>query len=158
MPKQVLTADPAKTIFSGPLVVLTNRGTLGGAEVAAAALVDNKRAQVVGERTFGDAAMRKAVPTEDGGAVLLAVAKYYSPNGKAIQDTPITPTFLVNDVDTDGAADEEDPDAPPQKATPATTKKPGEDAILKKALDVLNGTVHAEGAKPAEAPVPAKHP
>ena len=152
VPKESFVADPAKDIFTGPLVVLTNRGTLGAAEVVAAALSDNKRAQVVGERTFGDAAVRKAVPTEDGGAVLLAVAKYYSPNGKAIQDTPVVPAFVVNDID-GGSSDVEDEESPSETPTPAT-KKPGDDPVLKKALDVLNGTaapVEAAKTLPPEA-------
>jgi carboxyl-terminal processing protease len=149
-PKQSFEADPALDIFKGPLVVLTNRGTLGAAEIAAAALADNKRAQVVGERTFGDAAVRRAIPTEDGGAVLLAVAKYYSPAGKSFQDTPVVPAFLVNDVDgtTTGDEEEEEPAAEPN--IPA--KKPGEDAVLKKALDVLNGTATVAGVVPAQTP------
>lgn len=140
-------ADPAKRIYSGPLVILTNRGTLGAAEIVAAALADNKRAQVVGERTFGDAAVRKAVPTEYGGAVLLAVAKYYGPSGKAIQDNPVVPAFMVNDVD--GDSGDEDEEETPAQATPIApvAKKTGEDAVLKKAIEVLNGTAVSDAAK-----------
>ena len=88
VPRQNFEADPAKAITTLPVAVLTNRGTAGAAEIAAAALLDNKRAQVVGERTYGDAAVRKAITMEDGGAIILSVAKYYSPEGgKAIQDT-----------------------------------------------------------------------
>ena len=155
MPKQSFEADPAKVIFSGPMVVLTNRGTLGAAEIAAAALVDNKRAQVVGERTFGDAAVRKVIRTEDGGAVLLAVAKYYSPLGKAFQETPVVPEFLVNDIE--GQPLEEEDVEPDQQAAPPA-RKPGEDPVLKKALDVLNGvapvTAARSVAQPVTAPVP----
>jgi carboxyl-terminal processing protease len=148
-PKRSFDADPARMIYAGPLVVLTNRGTLGAAEIIAAALADNKRAQVVGERTFGDAAVRKAVPTEDGGAVLLAVAKYYSPLGKAIQDNPIVPAYMVNDIDGE-SIDEDEEEAPAQ--TPAVApKKSGEDAVLKKALEVLNGTAVSDAAKAAQA-------
>lgn len=154
MPKQSFEADPTKVIFSGPMVVLTNRGTLGAAEIAAAALADNKRAQVVGERTFGDAAVRKIIRTEDGGAVLLAVAKYYSPMGKAFQDTPVVPEFLVNDVE--GQPLEEEEVETEQQTPPA--RKPGEDPVLKKALDVLNGvapvTAARSTAQPAVAPAP----
>jgi carboxyl-terminal processing protease len=148
-PKRSFEADPGRTIYTGPLVVLTNRGTLGAAEIVAAALADNKRAQVVGERTFGDAAVRKAVPTEDGGAVLLAVAKYYSPSGKAIQDNPVVPAFMVNDIEGE-SIDEDDEEAPAQ--TPAVApKKSGEDAVLKKAIEVLNGTAVSDAAKAAQA-------
>lgn len=145
-PKRSFEADPNKRIYAGPLVVLTNRGTLGAAEIVAAALVDNKRAQVVGERTFGDAAVRKEVPTEDGGAVLLAVAKYYSPSGKSIQDNPVVPAFAVNDVDGE-SIDEDEEEPPAQPATPAPPKKTGEDAVLKKAIEVLNGAAVSDAAK-----------
>jgi carboxyl-terminal processing protease len=146
-PKRTFEADPSKRIYAGPLVVLTNRGTLGAAEIVAAALADDKRAQVVGERTFGDAAVRKVVPTQDGGAVLLAVAKYYSPSGKAIQDNPVVPAFMVSDIDGE-SIDEDGEEVPDQ--TPATApKKTGEDAVLKKALEVLNGTATTDAAKTA---------
>jgi carboxyl-terminal processing protease len=146
--QQVFEADPAKAVYKGPLVVLTNRGTVGAAEIAAAALADNKRAQLVGERTYGDAALRKAVPTDDGGAVLLAVAKYYSPSGKAIQDTSVTPGFTVNDVEPEAIEDEE----APAQAPVVTPAKPREDEILKKALEVLGGkATQASTAKSGEA-------
>ena len=61
--------------------------------------MDNKRAQVVGERTYGDAALRQAITMDDGGAIILSVAKYYSPDGKAIQDTGVTPATLVSDAE-----------------------------------------------------------
>src|SRR5262252_3985072 len=94
--RQNFEADAAKAITSLPMTVLTNRGTADAAEVAAGALLDNKRAQVVGERTYGDAAMRKAITMEDGGAIILSVAKYYSPEGKAIQDTGVTPNVAAS--------------------------------------------------------------
>ncbi len=148
--KQVFEADAGKTAWKGPLVVLTNRGTAGAAEIAAAAILDNKRASVVGERTYGNAALRKAVTTEDGGAVLLAVAKYYSPSGKAIQDTSVTPSVAVVDADNPGISDEEDA---PQ--TPAAVDKPApksEDAILKKGLEVLHSGVVAAQNQPVASP------
>ncbi len=74
--------------------MLINRGTADGAEIAAAALLGNKRAQLVGERTYGDAGQRKALTMDDGSAIILSVAKYYSPDGKAIQDTGVTPGAL----------------------------------------------------------------
>jgi carboxyl-terminal processing protease len=136
VPKKIFEMDPTKTLFKGDLVVLTNRGTAGAAEIAATALLENKRAKVVGERTYGDAAVRRPVPTEDGGAVILAVAKYFSPSGKAIQDNPVTPTIQV----TEGAEATEDDEEAPEAATPATpAPKSQEDVILKKAIEVLSG-------------------
>jgi carboxyl-terminal processing protease len=113
-------------------VVLTNRGTAGGAEVAAAALLDDKRAEVVGERTYGDASLRRPIATEEGGAIILSVAKYYSPSGKAIQDVSVTPS-----VQTTEAEPVEEPDEDVQPETPAPAEQPGEDPILKKGIEVL---------------------
>ena len=136
--RQNFEADAAKAITSLPMTVLTNRGTADAAEVAAAALMDNKRAQVVGERTYGDAAMRKALTMEDGGAIILSVAKYYSPEGKAIQDTGVTPNHVVADLD---AQIEVDDNGEPLPETPGAakgqSKKVEDDPIVKKALEVM---------------------
>ena len=135
--KQIFEADPAKAVWRGPLVVLTNRGTTGAAEIAAAALAALKRAEVVGERTYGDAALRKPVTTEDGGAVLLAVAKYYSPDGKAISETSVMPQHLVADTEPQPMLDEEETGLPPAQDLKQPERK--EDAVLKKALEILGG-------------------
>ena len=131
--RQDFQADPSKAVFkTQPLVVLTNRGTASAAEVAAAALLDSKRAEVVGERSYGDAAIRRAVSLEDGSAVILSVAKFYSPSGKAIQDTGVTPTVLVSD--SEQGTESEDDDA----TTPAPDKKENkEDLLLKRAIELL---------------------
>jgi len=136
--RQNFEADPAKAITTLPMTVLTNRGTAAAAEVAAAALMDDKRAQVVGERTYGDAAMRRALTMDDGGAIILSVAKYYSPEGKAIQDAGVTPNHVV--ADTDSAIEVDDngeplPEAP--GAPQGQQKKVEDDPIVKKALEVL---------------------
>jgi carboxyl-terminal processing protease len=83
VPEQVFTADPARAAWERPLAVLVDTGTAGAAEIVAAALLDAGRAPVVGERTFGRAAVQKAVPLPEGGLVL-TVAKYSSPKGNAI--------------------------------------------------------------------------
>ena len=136
--RQNFEADAAKAITSLPMTVLTNRGTADAAEVAAAALMDNKRAQVVGERTYGDAAMRKALTMDDGGAIILSVAKYYSPEGKAIQDTGVTPNHVVADLDAQIETDDNGeplPEAP--GAAKAQSKKVEDDPVVKKALEVM---------------------
>lgn len=151
--KQVFEADPAKAVWKGPLVVLTNRGTSGAAEIAAAAILDSKRASVVGERTYGNAALRKAVTTEDGGAVLLAVAKYYAPSGKAIQDTSVTPSVAVADNETPEPSSEEEAAAEPKAQAEPKPAAKGEDAILKKAMEVLQTGVVAQN-QPASGTAP----
>jgi carboxyl-terminal processing protease len=132
VPRKDFQAEPAKMISRLPLVVITNRGTAGGAEVAAAALLDRKRAEVVGERTYGDAALRRTLTVDDGAAIILSVAKYYSPSGKAIQDTGVTPSVSV--IESEPATEFEE-EAPPPK--PEAAPPPSEDNLLKKALEVL---------------------
>ncbi|MCU1260043.1 MAG: carboxyl-terminal protease, partial [Bryobacterales bacterium] len=125
-------ADASKDITKLPMVVLTNRGTANGAEVAAAALLEDKRAELVGERTYGDASIRQAVTMEDGGAIILSVAKYYGPDGKSIQDNGVTPGTVVAEADTQPEVDEEgEPVGKDESA------KPAEDLILKKGLELL---------------------
>jgi carboxyl-terminal processing protease len=145
--RQDFQADPAKAITKLPVVVLTNRGTAGGSEIAAAALLDSKRAQVVGERSYGDAAIRQAITMDDGGAIILSVAKYYSPGGKAIQDTGVTPTVPVAEAEPLVDLDEDNtPDVEP------APEKPNEDPILKKGIEVLIKGVPPEAAQQSVRP------
>ena len=126
-------AVASKQISKLPLVVITNRGTAQAAEVAADALQQDKRAKVVGEHTYGDASIRQAVTMDDGGAIILSVAKYYGPDGKSIQDNGVAPDEAVAEADQQIEVDEEgDPIGKDETAT-----KPTEDALLKKALEVL---------------------
>jgi len=142
VPRKDFQADPARAVSRLPLVLITNRGTAAGAEIAAATLLERKRAEVVGERTYGDAAQRQAVKLEDGGAILLSVAKYYSPNGKAIQDTGVTPTHaLIEAAEPPAEVSEE---APPEPAEPAPAS--AEDKLLKKALEVLSEKIRKAAA------------
>jgi carboxyl-terminal processing protease len=133
--RQDFNAQSSKAVTKLPLAVIVNRSTAGGAEIAAGALLNSKRAQVVGERTYGDAAVRRALSLNDGSAVILSVAKYYSPDGKAIQDNGVTPDVLQAEADVapaDGAADDSLADVVPDDA-----KKPGVDELMNRALKVL---------------------
>jgi carboxyl-terminal processing protease len=129
-PKKTYTADATKVISKLPLVVLTNHGTAAAAEVAAAALQGTKRATLVGERTYGDASVRRPITMDDGSAIILSVAKYYTPDGKSIQDNGVTPDEQV--AEADATVSDSDDDGIPD----AQVKKPSEDLILKKALEV----------------------
>lgn len=142
--RQNFDAVASKQITKLPLAVITNRGTADGAEVAAAAILENKRGEVVGERTYGAAAMRKAVSLDDGSAVILAVAKYYSPNGNAIQDKAVTPSVPM--ADAPEVAETDDDTAAPPAAEPGEGKpRTGDDALVKKAIEVLtSGTRTAQ--------------
>jgi len=134
-PRQAFNADPSKTITSLPLVVLVNKGTAGPAEIVAAAVLDNARGDVVGDKTFGDGSVEKLIELPDGGALILSVAKYYSPQGKAIQDAAVTPNVLVADANEDNIVPDED-----ENALPSDIQKkaaPPHDDQLDKAIEVL---------------------
>ncbi len=134
-PRDAFNADPGKDITKLPVAVLVNRGTAGPAEIVAAAILENARGDVVGVKTFGDGSVQKTIEMPDNSALILSIAKYYSPSGKAIQDTGITPNVLVADADEEaGLPDEEQAPTPEEKAAPP--KNPQDDQ-LNKALEVL---------------------
>jgi carboxyl-terminal processing protease len=81
---------------SAPLVVLVNHGTAGAAELVAGAILDDKRGDVVGDRTFGEGSMQKTFTLPDGSALMLTVAKYKSPSGRKIEDEAVIPNIAVN--------------------------------------------------------------
>lgn len=135
-PREAFNADPAKAITTLPVAVLVNKGTAGAAEIVAAAILENARGDVVGDKTFGDGSVQKTIDLPDGGALILSVAKYYSPSGKVIQDTAVTPNVVVADVDDAIGPDDEDTTATPdQEAKPKNTV----DDQLNKAVEVLKG-------------------
>src|SRR5277367_454024 len=137
-PKQTFNADPQKAVAATiPLVVLVNRGTAGPAEIVAAAIMENARGDVVGDKTFGSGAIQKVIDLPDGAALMLSVAKYYSPSGKALQDTAITPNVLVADSNDDFLVPDEDENTQPDDKQQEKEKKAAPDDQLKKAIDVL---------------------
>ena len=130
-PRKSFLADAAKAVAEEPLVVLVNSASGGASEIVAAAVMGNHRGEVVGEKTFGIGSVQKLIPLDDGSALILSVAKYYTPTGKEIQDGGITPSVVV----------EEERELVPLSTTspaPAEPKKPGEDAPLKRAIEILS--------------------
>jgi carboxyl-terminal processing protease len=132
--KVTYTADPQKKITDLPLVVLVNRGTAGAAELVAAAIQDGQRGDVLGDKTFGEGSVQKLIEVPDGSALILSVAKYYTPNGKIIQETGVTPNILVASTDDlpvvsddDDNSTTEEPQKPQQK----------EDEQMRRAIEVL---------------------
>jgi carboxyl-terminal processing protease len=134
-PREAFNADPAKAVTTLPLAVLVNRSTSGPGEIVAAAVLENARGDVVGDKTFGDGSLQKTIDLPDGGALILSVAKYYSPSGKAIQDAAVTPNVVVADAldEAVNPDEEENPSAPQEQAKPKNTV----DDQLNKAVEVL---------------------
>jgi carboxyl-terminal processing protease len=98
--------------------------------------MDNKRADLVGEKTFGEGAQQKTFELPDGAALILSVAKYESPSGKKLQDEGVTPGVMVaSNVEQGGAVEDETAPVENQEtpAKPAVTV----DEQLSKALALL---------------------
>jgi carboxyl-terminal processing protease len=147
--KQTFTADPGKSIDpTGPMVTLINRGTAGPAELVAGALLDSKRSELVGEKTFGDGSQQRTFELPDGAAIILSIAKYQTPSGKKFQDEGVTPPVVVATAAEIAAADADDEDESTDATSTATvnSSKPAVPAAkpsvkiddqLNKALDLL---------------------
>ena len=99
--------------------------------------MENARGDVVGDKTFGSGSIQKVIEMPDGSALMLSVAKYYSPSGKALQDTAITPNILVADSTDDFLVPDEDENAQPDEKQQEKDKKALPDDQLKRAIDVL---------------------
>jgi carboxyl-terminal processing protease len=93
---QRYTAAPGDLIDGKPLIVLINGGSASASEVVAGALQDQKRATIIGSRTFGKASVQTIIPLGQGnGALRLTTARYYTPSGHSLQAQGIAPDIEV---------------------------------------------------------------
>jgi carboxyl-terminal processing protease len=138
-PRELLNADPKQALTKVPVAVLVNQGTAGAAELIAGAIEDNKRGQIVGVKTFGAGSVQKLIPLDDGYALLISTAKYFTPSGKEIQETEPQQSGIKPTVEIRQAAEEaiDLSDDSVDAAPPAKAPAKDEDRQLNKAIEIL---------------------
>ncbi len=161
-PTKTFTADSSKHVFGGEMAVLIDITTAGAAEAVAAAVLQAKRGEVIGERTFGAGTEQQLFPLRGGDALLLTVARWASPTGQPFlgddrASMGVKPSIEVKRPDTPEPIEveeliekqEEEVENPQQPETPEekpVVKPVQEDIQLKKALEVLSGKALAAKA------------
>ena len=155
-------ADPKAVLFNGPALVLIDNGTAGAAEVVASAFLENKRGEVVGEKSFGAGAEQELFTLRDGDGLLLTTVKWASGSGKPFlgedrNHSGIAPSVEVKkpessdgDIGDNEPNDEEKPNQantkPNNPSEPVAPKIQPEDIQLKKALEILRDKPAQRGA------------
>ena len=147
-PKEMLTANPKDSLTKLPVAVIVNQATAGAAEIVAGAIEDTHRGQVVGIKTFGAGSMQKLIPLDDGAALLISVAKYFTPSGKEIenpepQEAGIKPTVEIRQTVEEAVDLDDEVAAPPKEPVKE------EDRQLNKAIEILKDPSKITAAKKA---------
>lgn len=166
---KTFTAEPKASIFSGPVTTLIDTGTAGAAEIIASALLERKRGDVIGEKSFGAGTEQQLFTLKDGDGLLLTTIKWASASGKPFlgEDrarSGVAPSIEVKRQEVVEAIDPEDltgndddPAAKPNPQNdkrdvspePAAPKQQPEDLQLKKALELLRGNAAVTNQRPS---------
>ncbi len=96
--KHKFNAQPGDIMSGKPIVVLINEGSASASEIVAGALQDRKRALIAGRTSFGKGSVQSLIPLNNGGAIKLTTARYYTPNGRSIQAKGIVPDIMIDRV------------------------------------------------------------
>ena len=90
-------ANKGDKINGKPLIVLINYGSASASEIVAGSLQDQKRAILLGERTYGKGSVQSIIPLRNNGAIRLTISKYYLPSGKSISEVGVVPDIKVDE-------------------------------------------------------------
>ncbi|MGF1614185.1 MAG: S41 family peptidase [Gammaproteobacteria bacterium] len=171
--KLTFNAKPTDLLDGAALVVLVNEGSASASEIVAGALKDHKRAIVMGSRTFGKGSVQTILPMENGAALKLTTARYYTPKGLSIQAKGIEPDIVLENVKVanidpadlegfqeadlarhlkeDGLDEADSPAQSPQdkraKKSPLNVELATEDFVLYQALNLLKGITILESIR-----------
>lgn len=133
-------ADPSKVVWPHSVTVLISGGTSGAAEIVASAIADNHRGETVGDRTYGSASEQKLITLDDGSALILTVANYYTPGGKEIPQDGVVPTIEVRPTIDELLAQSQ------RNAEPPNLPPSIDDPVIKKAIEVAEGAATRKAA------------
>lgn len=151
--KQRWEARSSSVVYRGDMVVLINEQSASASEILAAALRDNDRANIIGNRSFGKGTVQAVIPTINGGALKLSVTEYFGPFGYCIHQVGVTPDYSPTpeeplDLDSIRCRSPQglDPRVVEQRApSPRTLPPTKDDPILALALDRLEELRQSEG-------------
>ncbi len=123
--ERILTVNPKiKAVTELPLIVMINQGSASASEIVAGAIKDHQRGKLLGMKSFGKGVVQTVVPLQDGSAVSLTTARYYTPSGNYIHEKGIKPDIKV-ELDTEMA-------------------EAGEDNQLQEALELMESFIYVE--------------